>query len=44
MIDPVKYENCPDCAGSGNVSEYEDYYEACPACRGRGYVPSEDAE
>ena len=34
----LTYETCDECNGTGNVSEYDDYYHRCPECNGKGWV------
>lgn len=40
-MDTRSFENCDNCGGSGNESEYESEYTRCRACDGRGYTKGE---
>lgn len=35
---PSGYGHCDECDGTGNISEYDDYYMRCPKCRGNGWI------
>jgi DnaJ-class molecular chaperone len=33
-----EYNTCDNCEGTGNLSEYDDYYQRCPQCGGKGWI------